>query len=115
MRAHSRDQRGMVTAELAFAWLFVAGFVILVAWVVALLLLLASCQATAGEVARQEARGDHAGAQLAIADAPAEAEVEIFRTGESVRVRVSLAARPWASWLPAVPLQTQAQVLVENR
>jgi hypothetical protein len=104
----------MVTAELAFASLFAAGFVILLAWVVTLLMLLASCQATAGEVARQEARGDHAAVRQAIADAPPAAEVEIFRSGESVRVQVSLAAQPWASWLPTVPLRAQAQVLAES-
>jgi hypothetical protein len=32
---------------------------------------------------------------------------------QQVTVRVDLAARPWASWLPAVPITTSATVLRE--
>jgi hypothetical protein len=109
-----RDEAGMVTAELAFAAVFAAGFVVLLAWVVSLLLLLGACQTTAGEVARQHARGDEAAAALAADNAPPGARISVSRAGNEVVVRVDLQARPWADWLPGVPLSANAEVLVES-
>jgi len=105
----------MVTAELAFASLAVAGAVVLIAWLLTVLMLLAQCQSVAAEVARQEARGDHPAAGRAAADRPPGAQVRVSTAQGQVRVQVVLDARPWASWLPGVPLQAEAAVLQEPR
>lgn len=110
----SRDQRGMVTAELAVASLIVATFILVVVWVITLVMLLTQCQDTAAEVARQEARGDHAAVVRAMADRPRSAVVRVSRDGRLVTVRVDLAARPWAAWLPTVPLTASAIVMTER-
>lgn len=106
-------ERGMVTAELAVASLLVAMAVVLVSWVVAVIGLAVRCQDSAWEVARQEARGDREAAGLAMSTAPPGARVDVARTGRQVRVVVDLEARPWASWLPAVPLRLWAVTLAE--
>lgn len=108
-----RDEGGMVTAELGMASLLLAVAVVVVAWLVAVLGLLARCQNTAWEIARQEARGDQVAVQRARSSAPPGARVGIDRTSGQVTVRVELAARPWAAWLPVVPLTAQAVTLLE--
>ncbi len=105
----------MVTAEFAFASLAMAGAVVLIAWFLTLLMLLAQCQSVAAEVARQEARGDHRAALQAQADRPPGATVRVGVARGLVRVEVVLDARPWASWLPAVPLHAEASVLQEPK
>ncbi len=112
--ARRRDDTGMVTAELALGSLFVAGFVVMVAWVIALLAAWTECQNTAAEVARQEARGDVVASAETQRDRPPGATVSIVRTGDAVRVAVDLQARPWADWLPSVPLQATATVVAEG-
>ncbi len=108
------DERGMVTAELAVASLVVATFVATIAWVVSLVMLLTQCQDTASEVARQEARGDTIAVNRTLADRPSGASVAVRREARLVTVRVDLTARPWASWLPSVPLSASATVLAEE-
>ena len=103
----------MVTAELAFAGIGAALACVLLAWVLALVGLLLRCQATAVEVARQEARGDRPAVARAMTGRPAGARVAVRHDGELVRVRVELAARPWADWLPTVPLTASAAVQQE--
>ncbi len=103
----------MVSVELAFGSLGAALALIVMAWTLALIGLLVRCQDTAAEVARQEARGDRAAVAKAVADRPSGARERVQRDGERVRVRVELLARPWASWLPAVPLDAAAVVLQE--
>lgn len=98
----------MVTAELAFASIGAALACVLLAWVLALVGLLLRCQATAAQVARQEARGDRAAVARVLADRPDGARVVITHDGDRVRVRIELAARPWAEWLPTVPLTATA-------
>jgi hypothetical protein len=105
-----RGQRGMVTAELAFASIGAALACVLLAWVLALVGLLLRCQATAVEVARQEARGDREAVARVLAERPAGARVAISHDAGRIRVRVELAARPWAEWLPAVPLSARSAV-----
>ncbi|WP_169923831.1 TadE family type IV pilus minor pilin [Propionicimonas paludicola] len=102
-----------MTAEFAFASLAMVGAVVLIAWLLTALMLLAQCQGLAAEVARQEARGDRRAAADAIADRPPGAVVHVGTARDRVRVEVSLDARPWASWLPAVPLRAEAVVLRE--
>ncbi|MCL1838075.1 MAG: hypothetical protein FWG47_02005 [Propionibacteriaceae bacterium] len=108
------DEDGMVTAELAFASLFAAGFVVLLAWVVSLLLVFAGCYSTASQVARQNARGDQAAVKLAIDAGPPGSTVVITRSTTMVTVQVRVAAQPWAKWLPAVPLTAQAHAFIES-
>lgn len=100
----------MVTAELAFASMGAAVACVLLAWVLALVGLLLRCQEIAVDVARQEARGDRAAVARAMSDRPKGARVAISNDGQVVRVRVDLAARPWADWLPTVPLGARAAV-----
>lgn len=103
----------MVTAEIAFASIGAALACILLAWVLTLVGLLVRCQDTAAEIARQEARSDHSAVASAIADRPRDASVSVRQDQDEVTVRVELAARPWAAWLPSVPLTASATVLTE--
>ncbi len=103
----------MVTAELAFASLGAAMVAVLLAWVLTIVALLVRCLDTAAEVARQEARTDRSAVAAAVADRPPGAEVEVVHRGQRVVVTVGLAARPWAEWLPSVPLRVSAEVLRE--
>ena len=103
----------MVTAELAFASLGAAFACVLMAWVLTVVALLVRCQDTAAEVARQEARADHSAVEEAMAGRPEGAAVTVRRDGQQVSVRVDLAARPWADWLPTVPLTAGATVVRE--
>lgn len=111
--AGGAGQRGMVTAELAFASIGAALACVLLAWVLALVALLIRCQDTAAEVARQEARSDRTAVAKATADRPKGARVTVRQIGEQVTVRVQLAAQPWTRWLPSVPLTAEATVLRE--
>jgi len=106
-------QRGMVTAELAFASIGAALAAVALAWLLAVLALLVRCQDTAAEVARQEARGDRSAVAKAIADRPDGARVTVSNHGEEARVTVRLEARPWADWLPSIALATNASVIRE--
>ncbi len=103
----------MVTAELALASLGAACGCAALAWVLAVLGLLVRCQDTAAEVARQEARADRSAVATAIADRPPGAQVQVSAVGDQIRVRVELAAQPWVSWLPAIPISASATVLRE--
>jgi hypothetical protein len=103
----------MVTAELAFASLGAALASVLMAWALTLVGLLVRCQDTAAEVARQAARSDHSALSRAVSDRPRGASVAITQDAEQVRVRVELAARPWADWLPSVPIAAAASVIRE--
>ena len=108
-----RTQRGMVTAEIAFASIGMALATVALAWVLAVLALLVRCQNTAAEVARQEARADRSAVAEAIADRPDGAKVLVSSHGNRVRVEVHLDARPWATWLPTIPLSASATVIRE--
>ncbi|MDR1791357.1 MAG: hypothetical protein LBR20_06865 [Propionibacteriaceae bacterium] len=114
MNTRELDERGMVTAETAVASLFVVGFTAMVAWLLGLLMMLASCQATADQVAREHARGDIAAAEVAASHAPEGAKVLVDSKAGDVVVLVTLDARPWVSWLPAVPLRASATVRAEE-
>lgn len=103
----------MVTVELAFASIGAALACVLLAWVMALVGLVVRCQDTAAEVARQEARSDHSAVGRAVSDRPSGATVNVEQDEEQVVVTVELLARPWASWLPAVPVSARASVLRE--
>ena len=112
-RRHRARQRGMVTAEIAFASIGAALATVALAWVLVVLALLVRCQDTAAEVARQEARADRSAVAKAIADRPDGARVKVSSHGDEVRVEVRLDARPWAAWLPAIPVSATATVIRE--
>jgi hypothetical protein len=110
-----RGERGMVTAELALAAMLATTAAIGMAYLIAIVIVLGHCHATAAEVARQEARGDTAAAARARGDRPSGAVVVVNRSGRDVVVTVTLQARPWGAWLPGVGLNARAVVLEERR
>ena len=103
----------MVTAELAVATLAALAVLTMLSWGIYLVVLQMRCIDTAGEVARQAARGDSAGVQRASHDAPKGAQVHVSSTGEATSVEVRPKARPFARWLVAVPLHAEAEVVPE--
>ena len=103
----------MVTAELAVATLAALAVLTMLCWGIYLVVLQMRCIDTAGEVARQAARGDRAGVERAQRDAPKGARVHVTATRETTSVEVRLEARPFAEWLVAVPLHAEAEVVPE--
>jgi hypothetical protein len=82
-----RNERGMVTAELAVD--------------------------VAAAVARQAARADGAAVAKARAGAPSGATITIDNRPSLVTVTVRAKARPLGRWLVAVPLEARAHVVPE--
>ena len=70
----------MVTAELAVATLAALVIMLLLSWGIYLMVVQVRCIDTAGEVARQAARGDDAAVARARREAPAGARVKIARS-----------------------------------
>lgn len=103
----------MVTAELAVSTLAALAMLIMLCWGIYLLVMQMRCIDTAGEVARQAARGDKAAVQRARNDAPEGAQVRVSSGSQQTRVAVRLTARPFAHWLVAVPLHAEAEVATE--
>jgi Flp pilus assembly protein TadG len=109
-----RDERGMVTAELAAA---LPILVILLA--VALTAVSAAgqrvrTQDAAREAARAAARGDTATAQhLAAQIGPSGAAVSIARSGGRVTARVTVTMHPLGGWLPAMTVSESAVAAAE--
>lgn len=108
-----RDGRGMVTAELAVSTLAALAVLTMLCWGIYLVVLQMRCIDTAGEVARQAARGDDAGVQRAERDGPSGARVHVTVGSKVTSVQVRLSARPFAEWLVAVPLHAEATVDTE--
>jgi len=107
------QDRGMVTAELAVATLAALVIMLLLSWGIYLMVVQVRCIDTAGEVARQAARGDDAAVARARREAPAGARVQISRGEGLVRVKVNVVARPLTTRLVGVPLQARAEVVPE--
>lgn len=105
--------RGMVTLELAMASLGAAAVLVVLVWVLTVVVLLVRCQDAATGIARQEARGDHVAAARVEAAAPDDARVSVRLDHDQVEVTVALEARPWAAWLPSVPVSARATVIAE--
>jgi hypothetical protein len=110
---HAGGERGMVTLELALASLGAAAVMVVLAWVLTVIVLLVRCQDTATGVARQEARGDAAASAAVASRRPEGARVGIGRGHGEIHVVVDLEARPWATWLPAIPLSASAMAIPE--
>ena len=103
----------MVTAELAVATLAALAVLTMLCWGIFLIVMQMRIIDTAGEVARQAARGDKAGIARAERDAPGGAAVQVSASPAVIRVQVRLRARPFADWLVAVPLHAEAEVVPE--
>lgn len=103
----------MVTAEFAVATLAALAVLTMLCWAIFLVVMQMRCIDTAGEVARQAARGDKAAVQRAKTDAPQGADVRVSTSKGLTSVQVRLTARPFAQWLVAVPLHAEAQVIAE--
>ena len=103
----------MVTAELAVSILAALAVLTMLCWAIFLVVMQMRCVDTAGEVARQAARGDRAAVARAKANAPQGASVEVTSRGMVTSVRVSVQARPFAQWLVTVPLQAEAEIVSE--
>lgn len=108
-----RDERGMVSVEVAFGVLLSVLVALGLCYLIAIVVQLGQLQAVAGEVARQQARGDSAAAQRAQVDAPAGTRVRIGGNGAEVVVEVELQSRPWGGGIPAVGLRARAVVAKE--
>lgn len=103
----------MVTAELAVSTLAALALLTMMCWGIYLVVMQMRCIDTAGEVARQAARGDDVGVRRAEHDAPTGARVQVTTGRQVTSVQVRLAARPFAHWLVAVPLHAEAKVDTE--
>jgi len=103
----------MVTLELALATLGAAAVLVVLAWVLTVVMLLVRCQDTATGIARQEARGDSDASSRVASGRPQGARVAIGRERDEIHIVVTLEARPWAAWLPSVPLTASATAIAE--
>ena len=103
--------RGIVTTELALGLLFVITVLAFCCGLLGLAIMQGECEDLATQVARMEARGDHAAAARAEAGAPADARVSLRTEGGWVVVVVS-AERAWGAIGP-VRLQAEARMLKE--
>lgn len=108
----SRGERGMVTVELALSIIALCLITMAALWFVWALGQQVRLVDTAGEVARQVARGDRAGVDRAVADRPAGSVVTSRREDGDAIIGVRLSARPFRG-LPAIPLQAEARVALE--
>ncbi len=106
-------ERGMVTVELAVATLAALVIMLLLSWGIYLMVVQVRCIDSAGEVARQAARGDDAAVARARREAPAGSRVQISRSEGLVRVTVSVVAKPLTTRLVGVPLRARAEVVPE--
>ncbi len=109
-----RDDRGMVTAELAAA-LPVLALVVAVALVaVSVAGQRVRAQDAAREAARALARGDSGAVQrLTRLVGPAGASVAVSRSDDDVTARVTVVIHPLAGWLPAVTVRETAVAATE--
>lgn len=89
-RHKRRSQRGMVTAELAIGILTATMLAFALCWGVRLIVIHTECADVAAQVARAEARADTTAAAEARQRAPGGASIETDRSGNAVRVDVSL-------------------------
>lgn len=112
-RSATTGQQGMVTIELAFSWFALTMMGLVLAWVFAVVLSWAQCEDLAVAVARQQARGDHVAVSTIVQRRPAGSEVSVVQRNDQITVDVHFAARPWASWLPSVPLTASASITAE--
>lgn len=114
-----RHQRGTVTAETAVVLPLVAGFALMLVWVVSLGIAQVRTVDAARDAARGLARGDDQSAAIALAKRTAPAGAHVSVTGSEGSVTVSVELRVEApGWLlvplPAVSLGSASTVEVEG-
>jgi hypothetical protein len=107
------SERGMVFAEMAFGALGLAVLAMVLVGLFQVVYLHIQCIDAAGEVARQIARDDTAGAQAAQGELPDQAEVSVEQHGELVHVTVNVDCRPWGQYLPEITVTASAEVMAE--
>ncbi len=114
-----RDQHGSVTAESALVLPILAGFALVLVWVVSVGIAQVRTVDAARDAARGLARGDDERQVIALAQrtAPEGAEVAFTESGSSVTVSVSLRAEA-PGWLlmpmPTVTVGSESTVEVED-
>jgi hypothetical protein len=108
-----RNERGMVTAELAVTTLAAFAVLTMMCWGIYLVVTQLRCVDAAAAIARQAARSDEAEVSKARASAPSGATIGIDKRPSLVTVVVRVRARPLGRWLVAVPLEARAQVIPE--
>jgi hypothetical protein len=108
-----RNERGMVTAELAVTTLAAFAVLTMMCWGIYLVVTQLRCVDVAAAVARQAARADGAAVAKARAGAPSGATITIDNRPSLVTVTVRAKARPLGRWLVAVPLEARAHVVPE--
>jgi len=95
LRRTPRDEalsasRGMVTAELAIGILSATMLAIFLCWGVSIVVVHTEVTDVAAQIARADARGDKASSAEAKTHAPDGATIEVEKTGDQVRVSVSV-------------------------
>jgi hypothetical protein len=105
-------ERGLVTIELAFAILAAVVVLMTLCWGIFLVVIQLRLVDTAGEVARQAARGDRAAIARVEAQAPPGATVSVRVAQPMTRVEVRVRVAPFAG-LPALLLGAAAEVATE--
>ncbi|SDB80744.1 hypothetical protein GA0111570_10363 [Raineyella antarctica] len=110
--AHSRDRRGMVTAELALGAVAVVMITVVLAWGLHLVTSQLLLEDTVAEVARQAARGDRAAVASARSDAPPGTRLEVLQESGALVVRAELDSGP-PTHPRAVVLTAEARVIAE--
>lgn len=103
----------MVTVELAFASLALTLLGLALAWVISVVVVWVQCQDLAVGIARQQARGDQAAVAMIVKRRPPGADVSVDQRDDQITVKVRIAAQPWATWLPSVPMTVSATVTAE--
>ncbi|MCL1923284.1 MAG: hypothetical protein FWG15_05450 [Propionibacteriaceae bacterium] len=109
-----QNQRGWVTAEMAFAALGLGLAVVFGAGLVSAGLSQIHAQDAAGQIARQAARGDLGGVREVTQRLPDTAQVSIDSHGTQVVVAVSWEVQPWGTWLPGLVVHSEASVTSEG-
>lgn len=107
------QSRGMVTVEMAACSLVVAAMLCLLAWFGGILALQLRVTDAAGQIARQEARGDRDAVAAAKQAAPDGSVVEVSRSDGRVTVVVRCTPKSPVSWLPAPAVTSSATVQAE--
>lgn len=118
VRAAGRDDRGAVTAELALGTPLLVAVTVVLAWLLAVGVAQVRVQDAARETARAAARGDDAGAAVAVGRrvAPAGSSISLRASRERV-VATVVAPMPGPDILlrlPGVRLRAEAVALAEE-
>ena len=104
--------RGIVTVELVFGMMIVTMMLALFGWAVSLFGIQTMCVDSAGDIARQAARGDQAAVDREKSTAPKGSVIDIDTSGGEVRVAVKVRSQP-LDFIPGVTLEGTATAAQE--